>query len=755
MNPSDPLHPSVDGAPLTIQELLNSAVQHHNQGRLPEAESIYQKILLSDPNQPIALHLLGVISHQAGKNEIAIELISKAIHIKPDFSEAHNNLGTVQKALGRIDDAMESYRRALSFKPEYADAHYNLGLICFDAGHIQDAEVCYQHVLEYRPNDVNVHVKLGHVFRRLDQLSNAAESFQKALNIEPNSVDVSITLAHILIELGDQQGAANLFRKVLTLQPENANIAFNLAKVLHDLGQIDASIETYQRGLNIAPKTAEALCNLGIILQATGRVDEALKCYQDALTSNSNLLEGHYNLGLLYQEQNSLNEAISSYRNVLSINPEFTNALNNLGVIFKEIGGLDEAVLYFKKVVLIDPSNGDAYDNLCEISEKTNDTDVLRWAVGQAKLNCIMDTRIAYREAQLFKLDGDYAAARTVLENRDDIKNHPRFNAAKAQVLGDLCDRLGDTGAAYKYFEQCNTWRKTVPGAEKASKERYLSRIASLSDQYTPEWVASWQPIQADHDRPDPVFLVGFPRSGTTLLDTILMSHADIAVLEEGPAVHRMQSLAKALLTPYPDNLIHITDENLAEIRKAYFLAIEDQDINIKGAKIVIDKMPLNLIEAGFIHRIFPNARFIFAQRHPCDCVLSCFMQDFELNDSMASFLDLESSAYLYDKVMSIWSQYQAVMPLRVHKIRYESLVQAFDQTLNPVLEFLDLDWDDGMNDYADTARKRKLISTPSYNQVTQPLYTRARNRWKRYGPQMEAILPILRPWIKEYGYDE
>ncbi len=205
----------------------------------------------------------------------------------------------------------------------------------------------------------------------------------------------------------------------------------------------------------------------------------------------------------------------------------------------------------------------------------------------------------------------------------------------------------------------------------------------------------------------------------------------------------------------HPDGLATIDPAQLAGLRAFYFAELDQHLDPDDRSAVVIDKMPLNTVYAGLIHRNFPQARFLFAQRHPCDCVLSCFMQDFEINEPMANFLDLEDAARLYDKVMSLWQQYRAVLPLEVHTLRYENLIEAFEETLTPALDFLGVGWDDGIRNYAKTAFRRTWITTPSYNQVTQRLYARARGRWERYREQMQPVLPILLPWVRRFGYCE
>ena len=197
----------------------------------------------------------------------------------------------------------------------------------------------------------------------------------------------------------------------------------------------------------------------------------------------------------------------------------------------------------------------------------------------------------------------------------------------------------------------------------------------------------------------------------------------------------------------FSDGLAEIDSGQLTELRKIYFAELDQHLEPESRPEIIVDKLPLNSIEAGLIHRIFPRARFLFSLRHPYDCVLSCFMQNFKLNGAMANFQDLEGAAIMYNKVMGLWQQYQAVLPLEVHTVRYESLIEGFEETLMPLFDFLDVGWDDGVCDYIETAYRRGKINTPSYNQVIQPLYTRSRGRWERYREQMQPVLPLLLPW--------
>ena len=187
-------------------------------------------------------------------------------------------------------------------------------------------------------------------------------------------------------------------------------------------------------------------------------------------------------------------------------------------------------------------------------------------------------------------------------------------------------------------------------------------------------------------------------------------------------------------------------------MRIAYFDILKSYTTQ-ENQKVYIDKMPLNIIYVGEIVRIFPEAKFIFAMRHPCDCILSCFMQNFALNDAMANFIDLKSTSKFYDRVMTLWQQYLSVFKVNYHIIKYEDLVSNFETSVDNLLNFLNLEWSDNVNKFYETAKKQGKISTPSYNQVNKPIYLKSVGRWKNYEKHFQEIYPIIKPWIKKFNY--
>jgi hypothetical protein len=281
-------------------------------------------------------------------------------------------------------------------------------------------------------------------------------------------------------------------------------------------------------------------------------------------------------------------------------------------------------------------------------------------------------------------------------------------------------------------------WRRKGAG--------YRRRIHEFAKMVTPEWASRLRPLDPG-SRPPPAFLVGFPRSGTTLLDTFLMGHPDTRVLEE----FHMLGAAESVLgnvTNLPDR----SSDQLKQARRAYFAEL-DRHIDRDFPGLVIDKLPLNMLGLPMIYSLFPDARVIFAQRHPCDCVLSGFMQSFTLNDAMACFLTIEDSADLYDAAMSLFSASRDALPVALHSLIYEELVADPEGALQPLIAFLGLGWRPELLDHRSTAKARGAIITPSYDQVVQPLSKAPSGRWRRYEEQLAPVLPVLLPWAQRLGY--
>ncbi|MDP6175567.1 MAG: sulfotransferase, partial [Rhodospirillales bacterium] len=250
-----------------------------------------------------------------------------------------------------------------------------------------------------------------------------------------------------------------------------------------------------------------------------------------------------------------------------------------------------------------------------------------------------------------------------------------------------------------------------------------------------------------------PAFLIGFPRSGTTLLEQIIKAHPMIETIEERPLLSSVEESLLAQGQAYPECLSELGGEQLDQLRRIYFDAMETFSGPRQGNRIYLDKMPLNTLKVPLIHRLFPRAKIIFVLRHPCDCCLSGVMQSYQPNDAMAGFLNIESAARFYSATMDFWRRCQDVLQLDCHMLRYEDLIEDYSGEAKAVLKHLGLAWDDAIQQYREKASDR-LIATPSYHQVKEPIYRRAKGRWRTYAEFLEPVLPILAPHATAFGYD-
>jgi len=407
------------------------------------------------------------------------------------------------------------------------------------------------------------------------------------------------------------------------------------------------------------------------------------------------------------------------------------------------LGRPEKAEAALDEALLLDPGCAPALLALADLAERANRLDALEALLARAAAvgipatdTMLLTARLRYRRGDLA---GALAAAQAAPRSGD--------GGARAELIGRILDRKGDPAAAFAAFAEMNREAGSVVPNARAAARLYREEIARTAALVTPGWHGSWTALPPPA-RPAPVFLLGFPRSGTTLLDTMLAGHDEVVVLEERPV---LEAAARAL--GGQDRLASLDAAQIEALRSRYFEALDAAAPDARG-RLVVDKMPLGLTCVPLIHRLFPEARIIFAERHPCDVVLSGFMVRFDPRGGMANFLDLEDTALLYDRIMRLWQNCRAALPLAVHRVRYERLVADPEAELRPLAAFLGLGWDGRLLDHRATARDRGHIGSASYAQVTEPVHMRASERWRRYRAQLVPILPILSPWAEQLGYD-
>ena len=573
------------------------------------------------------------------------------------------------------------------------------------------------------------------------------------MNKKNLSIEETFTLAVQNHKKNNFEIAQDLYEKILKISPDHFKVIFLLGTLAAQTKNFDKAKQLLQKATQIQPNNADAHNNLGSAQKETGENQKAINSYEKAIQINSNYANTHNNLGVVLKEVGKYQKAISCFEKAIQINPNYVEAHNNLGVVLKEVGKYQKAINCFERAIENQPNFRLAHQNLMDIYEVTNQEKELRTAILKAR-TLLKDNPITKLfEGILLNRNEKFVEAKKCLETISFKASEINKEILRVSTLAKCYDRIGDSDKAFSYFTKTNNLTLEQTDVKIFNKNRYLQKIKTRRKFFTKSKVNKWSNLKLSDKRQDPTFLVGFPRSGTTLLDTILDSHPMIEVLEEKNMVEKFINSLSELPSGGLDDLENMQSDQLKKIRDIYFNSLEQMVKNKDNSKLYIDKLPLNIIYVGEIFRIFPNAKFILSLRHPCDCVLSCFMQNFKLNDAMANFLNLDDTAYLYDSVMNLWTQYTSIFSINYYEIKYENVVENLELTVRSVLNFLELPWDNSVLEYLKTAKKRDRIATPSYTQVIKPIYSHASGRWKRYIKKNSNIYSILEPWIKKFNY--
>ena len=348
----------------TIPETLQTALTHHQAGRLQEAEALYRQILQDQPDHADALHLLGVIAHQVGRHEAAVDCILKAIKFNPTVAEYHNNLGEAYRAIGKLEEAAAHYREALMLRPAFAEPYSNMSIVLRKQGKREEAAAHCRQALALKPAFAEAHNNLGNVLKDEGKLDEAVACYRQALALKPDYAEAHNNLGLSLQAQGKREEAVACYRQALVLKPDYAEAHNNLGNALQDQGRLTEAEASYRQALALKPDFAEAHSNLGNALRDQGRLTEAEASCRRALTLKPDFAAAHYNLGITLRDQGRLTEAEASYRRALALNPASAEAMNNLGAVLQAQGKLEEAVAHYRRALALKPDYAQAYNNV-------------------------------------------------------------------------------------------------------------------------------------------------------------------------------------------------------------------------------------------------------------------------------------------------------------------------------------------------------------------------------------------------------
>jgi tetratricopeptide (TPR) repeat protein len=610
---------------------------------------------------------------------------------------------------GNLDEGVRHLRSARDARPADPVIANNLAGTLGQLGRYQEALEIVTDEIVRSDKSLRLLRLRGFLAQMADDFESATRSYEEVVAAFPDDWESWNNLGNARRSGGDFEGALVAMRTAVRLNPDSPPVRLNFATALRKAGQLDEAEQQLRKMADDLPWDSKPLRELFALLKEQFREEEALEAIEEAVRRDPKDVE--FALGLASHRLMLLRHAAA-----------------------------EEA---YRRVLTIDPGNKLAYLGVATVLELTNRTAELASWVAESEQADIEADILNFIRAFHYRRTKDYSAGLEALRQvPEDLETQRRYH-----LLGQLLEGAKDYDGAFAAFERMNGIGRADLSLPEDRGAAYRAGVRRQLDQVTPEWAASWKPAPVD-DRPSPVFLVGFPRSGTTLLDTILMSHPKVEVLEEEPALKKatdglggFEVLAKA------------SSKALNGARDVYFETVKSLT-PLRPGHLLIDKNPLAMNNVPVIRRLFPDARIILALRHPCDVVLSCYLTNFKLNDGMANFLRLDSAAELYDLSFRYFEQAREVLQPTVHSIVYENIVADRDRELRPLFDFLGLEWHDDVLAHETTARSRGHIKTASYAQVVEPIYSRSAGRWRNYRKHLESVIPILKPWAEKFGYE-
>jgi tetratricopeptide (TPR) repeat protein len=697
-------------APDEIAALMNMV----SQDRLAHAEERAGTLLRAYPTDGMLWKIFSVVLLRRDKD--AIPALRRAAELLPRDPEAHANLGAELRIRGHWHDALTSLRKSLTLQPRNPEALIDAAEVQRALGSPREAVVLYQEALHLDPSRRDAHNNLGNAFLELGDVAEAARCYRQALRLQTEDAQVLCNLANALRQLGESEEAITCSRRAIELAPRLSMAHNNLGLLLLARGERAAAISSFQEALRHSPDYIEALGNLGNALREEGQRREALAVHQRALQLDPRRADSHCNLAYVLLDYRQMSEAAASFRAALELNqnhaashvglaiaqriqglsaqaeascqaalrlaPQRADVLLLLGELHADRGQFIEAQGLFERALAADRKCAPAYSSIAlHRHMKRDDTVWLQGAQGLLAQPLPLDHAIQLRHAL-----GKYY---------DDIAEYDRaFDHHRA--ANELTKRFG----------------RSYDGPRLTS---LVERIIAWCDA-----VAARRGRLEGSDSERPVFILGMPRSGTTLAEQILASHPGVFGAGEvrfwdAPFTGLEQALQRDQL-----------EQLLAEVAQQYLGRVAEQ----AGAALrITDKLPANFLYAGVIHRIFPRARIIHLQRHPLDTCLSVYFQNFFNAGPYAN--DLTDLAHYYGVYGRIMSHWRGVLPSQsLLEVPYEELVKDTEGWTRRMLEFIGLPWDPRCLDFQRTER---VVMTASKWQVRQKVTTTSVGRWRNY----------------------
>jgi tetratricopeptide (TPR) repeat protein len=614
---------------------------------------------------------------------------------------------------GQAQEALDSVRALIKDYPN-EPVPYNISGACYAAlGQLDEAVKNYKKSLAIKPDYAEVHNNLGNALIRLGKFNSAVNSLEKALAIKPDFVDAHYNLGLSLQELSQLDDAVKCYEKALAIKPDFAEAHNNLGVTLKELIQLDDAVNSYEKAIAIKPDFAEAHNNLGIALKELSQLDDAVKSYEKAIAIKPDYIEAHNNLGNALKDLGQIDRAIKYLEKTLTIKPDYAEVHNNLGIILMDLGQLDHAIKHYEKAISIKADYTSAHLNLSYLKKYT-----------------ASDPQIAKMQSLL---------------SSDKITQSGRIDLCFA--LAKVNENLDNQDELFKYLNEGNRLHKQELNYSFDKQQKIFAIIKEIFNKNPPNIEQS---LLFEPSTFKPIFIVGMPRSGSTLVEQIMSSHH---------AVHgagEFQDLRKLLGVIISDNLAPGSDitstsigdkiinfSNAYSIPETAFLSLRKQYLDVLShfnvpESVITDKSLLNFRFIGFILTAFPEAKIIHMKRDAraiCWSIYNIYLKGFDFGND---FKDLAGFYGLYTELMDFWHQ---LFPGQIYDICYEDLTTNQEEETKKLLQYCELDWDENCLSFH---KNKRAVKTASALQVRQKIYQGSSEAWKKYEVHLKPLIKAL-----------
>ncbi len=617
-------------------------------------------------------------------------------------------LGAIQLKARKFGDAEKSLKRAIDLAPNFAKPHEDIGFLLVETGRPDEAIPFLQNATRLDPQAEMAFFTLGRALSMVGRGAEADVAFETSFELNPERKKMAMAAEHH--KEGREKEAARLYRQVLKEYPRNVDAMRLLAAILLGESDHEEAEVLLRKALSLAPDFTLAHIDLAVMMHDQHRYAEAIEWLQKAISLEPGNIKANYLLASTLAPSGRTFEALDAYRRVIELRENHAGAWLGLGHTLKTVGEQEEAIRAYRRCLEIRPDNGEVY-----------------WSLANLKTYPLSAE--------------DMAAMQSALEREDELSEQSVVHFLFA--LGKAAEDAGDFDRAWEYYRDGNARQRSLEHYDPVQTEVTNDEIIQVFDRNLLERMKG-----LGNPDPAPIFILGLPRSGSTLIEQILASHSQVEGTSELPYIGRAATSLnrnRADGINYPFAVRELGQRHLQQLGSEYLQRASAHRHSDKPR--FIDKMPNNFPSIGLIELILPNARIIDARRYPLDSTLSCFRQLFARGQSFVYDLhDIGEYFLEYQRMMDHWHE---VLPGRVLTVQYEEVVTDLDTQVRRILDYCDLPFEENCLRFYENDRP---VRTASSEQVRQPVYTGSIHRWRRYQGHLDELIEILAPVLPRYS---